>query len=241
MTRLRIGKSARMAARSNAVGRVAETVMSGPRGGRLREADVAVLFEFVGQLRTARFDDPAGDEDMHELRVDVAQNPGVVRNEQNAAPHRLAGAIIPAGFGVAVDALADHPQGIDVQTGIGLVEDRDLGLQHPRCRNSWRFFSPTEKPSLTLRSLKAWSMSSSSIAALTSLTQCRSLGASPRTAVAAERRKFDIDTPGTSTGYCMAKNRPARARSSTLISRTSSPSSVMEPEVTRYFGWPAMA
>ena len=38
-------------------------------------------------------------------------------------------------------------------------------------------------------------------------------------------------TPGTSTGYCMARNRPARARSSTLIASTSSPSSVIEPEV----------
>ena len=84
-------------------------------------------------------------------------------------------------------------------------------------------------------------MSRSVIAPLTSLTQCRSLGASPRTAVAAVRRKFDIDTPGTSTGYCMARNRPARARSSTLISSTSSPSSVIEPPVTVYFGCPAIA
>ena len=47
-------------------------------------------------------------------------------------------------------------------------------------------------------------------------------------------------TPGTSTGYCMARNRPARARSSTFIARTSSPSSVTVPPVTVYFGWPAM-
>ena len=79
-------------------------------------------------------------------------------------------------------------------------------------------------------------MSRSLIADLTSLTQCRSLGASPRTAVAAVRRKFDIETPGTSIGYCMARNRPARARSSTLIARTSSPSSVIEPDVTVYLG-----
>ena len=61
---------------------------------------------------------------------------------------------------------------------------------------------------MTLRSLNAGSMSRSLIAVLTSLTQCRSLGASPRTAVAAVRRKFDIDTPGTSIGYCMARNSP---------------------------------
>ena len=84
-------------------------------------------------------------------------------------------------------------------------------------------------------------MSRSVIACLTSLTQVRSFGASPRTAVAAERRKFDVDTPGTSTGYCMARNRPARARSSTVIASTSSPSSVTEPRVTWYFGCPAIA
>ena len=45
-----------------------------------------------------------------------------------------------------------------------------------------------------------------------------------------------VDTPGTSTGYCIARKRPARARSSTVIARTSSPSSVTLPEVIVYFG-----
>jgi len=52
----------------------------------------------------------------------------------------------------------------------------------------------------------------------------------------AVRRKFVTVTPGISTGYCMARNSPARARSSTLISSTSSPSRVMVPPVTVYFG-----
>ncbi len=71
------------------------------------------------------------------------------------------------------------------------------------------------------------------------MTQVRSGGAWPSIAVLAVRRKFDTDTPGTSTGYCMARNRPARARSSTDSARTSSPSSVTVPEVIWYFGWPA--
>src|ERR1700733_7034170 len=108
MTRLRIGKSARIAARSSAAGRVTETVMSGPRGGRLGKALVAVFFELVGQLRATRFDDPASDEYVHELRMDVPQNPGVVRDQQHAAV---------LGFGVTVHALADHPQGVDIQPG----------------------------------------------------------------------------------------------------------------------------
>ena len=76
---------------------------------------------------------------------------------------------------------------------------------------------------------------------LTSLTHVRTLGASPSIAVFAVRRKFDTETPGTSTGYCMARNRPARARSSTLSSFSSLPSRVTEPEVIWYLGWPAMA
>ncbi len=76
-----------------------------------------------------------------------------------------------------------------------------------------------------------------SIAVFISLENSRSFGASPRTAVTAERRKFDTDTPGTSTGYCIARNSPARARSSTDIARTSSPSSVTVPDVTSYLGW----
>ena len=47
-------------------------------------------------------------------------------------------------------------------------------------------------------------------------------------------------TPGISTGYCIARKRPARARSSTVIASTSSPSSVIEPPSTLYCGWPAI-
>ena len=78
------------------------------------------------------------------------------------------------------------------------------------------------------------------MAPLTSLTQVRSFGASPRIAVAAVRRKLETVTPGTSTGYCMARNMPARARSSTVIASTSSPSRVTVPEVMVYFGCPAI-
>jgi hypothetical protein len=55
-------------------------------------------------------------------------------------------------------------------------------------------------------------------------------------AVAEVRRKFDTDTPGTSTGCCIARNSPARARSSTVIARTSWPSRVTDPEEIVYFG-----
>ena len=115
-----------------------------------------------------------------------------------------------------------------------------LGLSSSSWAISWRFFSPPEKPSLTERVPNVGSRLRFSSAALTSLTQVRSLGASPSSAVLAVRRKLETETPGTSTGYCIARNSPARARSSTIIASTSSPSRVTEPPVTVYFGWPAI-
>ena len=112
----------------------------------------------------------------------------------------------------------------------------NLGFRSSNCRISWRFFSPPEKPSFTFRSAKLTSMLRDFIASLTSPTQVRTLGASPRMAVAAVRKKFVTETPGTSTGYCIARNRPALARSSTDIARTSAPSSVTEPPVIVYLG-----
>ena len=115
-----------------------------------------------------------------------------------------------------------------------------FGWSSSSCRISWRFFSPPEKPSLTLRSANDGSTASRSMASFTSLTQVRSFGASPPIAVLAVRRKLDTETPGTSTGYCIARNSPARARSSTVIASTSAPSRVTVPPVTVYLGWPAM-
>src|SRR5665647_3195327 len=115
----------------------------------------------------------------------------------------------------------------------------NLGARSSICRISWRFFSPPEKPSLTFRSANTGSIRRFSMAARTSLTQCRSGGAWPVIAVLAVRRKLDTLTPGTSTGYCMARNIPARARASTVIASTSAPSRVTEPEVIWYFGCPA--
>ena len=78
------------------------------------------------------------------------------------------------------------------------------------------------------------------MASLTSPIQVRTFGASPRIAVAAVLRKLETETPGTSTGYCIAKKRPARARSSTVISKTFAPSRVTSPPVIVYLGCPAI-
>jgi hypothetical protein len=106
------------------------------------------------------------------------------------------------------------------------------GLSRAIWRISWRFFSPPEKPSLRLRSAKRGSMSSWRICSRSSLANSRTGTSSPRTAFMAVRRKLVTDTPGTSTGYCMARNIPIRARSSAVRSSTSSPLNVTLPPVT---------
>ncbi len=96
----------------------ADAVISG--SDRLGEALVSVRVEFVGQFRAARLHDATADEHVHELRLDVAQDAGVVRDQQQATV---------CVFGVPVDAVADHPQRVDVQARVGLVQDRDLRLE----------------------------------------------------------------------------------------------------------------
>ena len=77
------------------------------------------------------------------------------------------------------------------------------------------------------------------MAADRSLAHWRIPGASPSISVLAVRKKLVMDTPGISTGYCMARNRPALARSSGVILRMSLPSRRASPESTTYLGWPA--
>ena len=79
------------------------------------EAVVALGLEAVGELGAALLGDPAVDEDVHEVGLDVAQDARVVRDEQDAGAGALLG---------AVDALGDDPQRVDVEAGVGLVEDR---------------------------------------------------------------------------------------------------------------------
>ena len=86
------------------------------------------------------------------------------------------------------------------------------------CRISLRFFSPPEKPTLTPR--RSISCSMPSLPA-TSRTRLRNSGvdssASPRflrCALSAVRRNVMVATPGISSGYWKARNRPLAARSS---------------------------
>src|SRR6478672_11840054 len=87
----------------------------------LAQEVVALALELVDQLGSALAHDPPLEHDVHELRLDVVQDPLVVGDDQRAhADLRVQ----------LVDALGDGAQGVDVEARVGLVEDGDLGLEH---------------------------------------------------------------------------------------------------------------
>src|SRR6185436_3156820 len=121
-----MGKSARSFSTSSGAGSscrwstVDEAVIRPPLGsgdarrtGAGKVTLVPGLLEPLGELRPALLDDAPADEDVHEVRRHVPQDPGVVGDEQHPGL---------AGRADAVDALAHHAQRVDVQAGVGLVE-----------------------------------------------------------------------------------------------------------------------
>src|SRR3954454_1801971 len=92
----------------------------GGGAGGAGEAVVALVLQLVRELLAALLDDPAVDEHVHEVGLDVPEDAGVVRDQQDADLAALAD---------PVDALGHDPQCVHVEAGVGLVEDRHLRLQ----------------------------------------------------------------------------------------------------------------
>src|SRR3546814_16307001 len=106
--------------------RFTQTVTLFPYTTLFRSSDISVFVELVGELGSTGFDDPATDEHMHVVRLDVAPDPGVVGDEQHAAVLvRLE----------AVYALGDHAQRVDVEACIGLAKNGDLRLKTPALKD----------------------------------------------------------------------------------------------------------
>mmetsp|Transcript_19150 Transcript_19150/g.58965 ORF Transcript_19150/g.58965 Transcript_19150/m.58965 type:complete len:274 (-) Transcript_19150:72-893(-) len=107
-------------------------------------------------------------------------------------------------------------------------------------RISFRFFSPPENPSFTLRCRNAVSIwTSSHFCAATPKNSSGSSSGSPAPfllALSMSRKKSVLPTPGSSTGYWNARKMPALAASWASSSSRSSPSSVAEPAVASYAG-----
>src|SRR5919204_1202584 len=105
-------------------------------------------------------------------------------------------------------------------------------------RISFRFFSPPENPWFTYRFTMASSTPRVAIFSFMCLRNASALTSGSLTDWYAVRRKFTTETPGTSTGYCIARNRPSLARWSVVSLVTSSPLKRPPPAVTVYPGRP---
>src|SRR5699024_11381949 len=116
--------------------------------------------------------------------------------------------------------------------GCVVVREAVFRFKQAGCRHLWVFLLAAGEAFVDERSEEGRLNARSFIDFGASLNPPPNFGASPRVAVAAERRKLAMDTPGTSVGYCIARNRPARARSSTSRSRRFTPSSSTSPSVT---------
>src|SRR5262249_33582150 len=103
-----------------AVGSISVSLGGGARLDLLADPAVALLLELLDQLRAALLDDASVEEDVDGVRLDQVEDALVVGDDQNAHP----------GARELVDALGDDAERVDVQSRVGLVEDRELGLEH---------------------------------------------------------------------------------------------------------------
>ena len=86
----------------------------------LADPAVAALLEQLDQLGAALLDDPPVVHHVHEVGLHQVEDALVVGDDQDAH----------LGPGELVDALGHGAQRVDVEAGVGLVEDRELGPQH---------------------------------------------------------------------------------------------------------------
>src|SRR5215218_8543004 len=81
---------------------------------------VALLLEAQRQLLAAGRHDPPRREHVDEVGLDVVEQPLVVGDQQDTHVR----------VELRVDALGDDPERVDVEPRVGLVEDRELRLEH---------------------------------------------------------------------------------------------------------------
>ena len=110
------------------------------------------------------------------------------------------------------------------------------GRNRPSCTVSLRFFSPPERSTFRDRSKSRGSRPMAFASARISVGTTE--GSRPAAAKDASSTSTRL-TPGTSMGYCRARNSPACARSHGSMASKSAPSRVTDPPVTVYPGRPA--
>src|SRR5262245_7532347 len=86
---------------------------------------VSLLLQLDSEFLAAGFDYPASVEHVDIMRLDVIEQPLVMRDEDYGVVF----------FGQLIDAARDDPQRVDVQSGIGLVKHGQLRFEHGHLQN----------------------------------------------------------------------------------------------------------
>ena len=175
------------------------------------DALVALGLELVRQLRPASLHDTPLHHHVDRVGRDVVQHALVVRDQEHteSGPDEL------------VDALGDQLQRVDVEPESVSSRIAICGCSTASWSTSFRFFSPPEKPWFV--SVHHRVVDAEAVHLLLHVLAERQGACSPFTAWYAVRRKFTTETPGTSVGYCIARNSPRLARSSGVSAVMSSP------------------
>ena len=80
----------------------------------------AAAVDVIDEFRATLFDNLAVDEHVDLVDLELLEDARVVRDDEHGAVTALA---------VGVHAVADGGKGVDVQAGVGFVQDGELGLQ----------------------------------------------------------------------------------------------------------------
>ena len=140
---------------------------------------------------------------MDEVGLDQVQDALVVGDDQDAH----------VGAGELVDALGDGAQRVDVEAGVGLVEDRHLGPQQGQLEDLHPLLLAAGEAVVEVAAGEVLGMFASSIASSACLRKSLILiSLSPRAsrwALTIIRRYLLTVTPGIATGYWKAMKRPA--------------------------------
>ena len=133
------------------------------------------------------------------------------------------------GAELGVDALGDDAQRVDVEAGVGLVEDRELGLEHGHLEHLEALLLAArealvdvargeavvelEQRHLLAHQLAEVAHADAAAGRIRRVDIGLSLTSRPRRrALSAVRRKLATDRPGMAVGYWNARKRPSRAR-----------------------------
>src|SRR5262249_43381420 len=92
---------------------------------RVVQPAISLLFEFVSKLLASRLDDPSTGKNVQKVGKDVVQQPLIMCHEDDRA--------ILAAQGVA--SARHHLERVDVQTRVGLIQNRKRGLEHRHLKN----------------------------------------------------------------------------------------------------------